>query len=58
MKAKYSTQCLSLKKNTEFLETIIGAQLVKEISAIHVTLKFITVFSMDCHWFLPDSDES
>lgn len=57
MKAKYSTKCLSLK-NREFLETIIGAQLVKESSVIYATLKFINVFAMACHWLLPDSDES
>lgn len=57
MKAKYSTKCLSLK-NAEFLEIIIGAQLVKESSATRATQKFIAVFAMACRWFLPDSDES
>jgi hypothetical protein len=34
----------TFSNNTEFIDTIVGDQLVKESSTIYVTLKFITVY--------------
>jgi hypothetical protein len=34
----------TFSNNTAYLETIVGAQLVKESSTIYVPLKFITVY--------------